>query len=122
MDGYLYQYLLGLPIFAAGLWAGFRSGLLGLSGRPLARLALVLGVLAVFAAGQGWLQYGRMAEAGTGLFAGMTQYEYMRAFFGIVVCAALALTTALLTRPEPAEKRRGLVSGEPCEHAMAGDP
>ena len=54
-----------------------------------------------------------MAEAGGGLFAGMAQYKYMRAFFGIVVCAVLAVTTALLTRPEPPERRRGLVSGEP---------
>ncbi|MFQ5349510.1 MAG: sodium:solute symporter family protein, partial [Thermoanaerobaculia bacterium] len=56
-----------------------------------------------------------MAEAGSGLFAGMTQYKYMRAFFGIVVCAVLAVTTALLTRAEPSEKRRGLVSGEPVQ-------
>jgi SSS family solute:Na+ symporter len=63
MDGYLYQYLLGLPVFAAGLWVGFRNGLLGLRGRPLARLMLVLGLLALFALGQGWLQYADMPEA-----------------------------------------------------------
>ena len=49
------------------------------------------------------------------LVGGMTQYKYMRAFFGIAVCAVLAVGTALLTRPEPAERRRGLVSGEPAE-------
>ena len=70
MDGFLYQYLLGLPIFAAGVWVGFRSGLLGLRGRGLARLALVLGVLALFAAGQGWLQYGDMREAEARPYAG----------------------------------------------------
>ena len=53
-----------------------------------------------------------MAEAGSGLFAGMTQYKYMRAFFGVVVCAVLAVGTALFTRAEPPERRRGLVSGE----------
>ncbi len=61
-----------------------------------------------------------MAEAGSGLFAGMTQYKYMRALFGIAVCLVLAVTTALLTRPEPAEKRRGLVSGEPAAPAGRG--
>ena len=63
MDGFLYQYLLGLPLFAAGIWVGFRTGMLGTSGRPLARLLLVLGLLALFAAGQGWLQYAQMPEA-----------------------------------------------------------
>lgn len=63
MNGFVYQYLLGLPIFAAGLWVGFRAGLLGLRGRPLARLTLTLGLLALFAGGQGWLQYAHMSEA-----------------------------------------------------------
>ncbi len=54
-----------------------------------------------------------MAEAGEGLFAGMTQYKYMRACFGIAVCVALAVGTTLLTRPEPPAKRRGLVDSEP---------
>ena len=31
----------------------------------------------------------------------------------------LAVTTALLTRPEPLEKRRGLVSGEPAGEVAA---
>jgi SSS family solute:Na+ symporter len=70
MDGFLYQYLLGLPLFAAGVWVGFRSGLLGSRGRPLARLLLVLGLLALFAAGQGWLQYGQMSEAEEVPYAG----------------------------------------------------
>jgi SSS family solute:Na+ symporter len=70
MNGFLYQYLVGLPIFAAGVWVGFRNGFLGLRGRPLARLVLVLGLLALFAGGQGWLQYAEMEEAAPVPYAG----------------------------------------------------
>jgi SSS family solute:Na+ symporter len=70
MDGFLYQYLLGLPIFAAGIWVGFRNGFLGFGGRALARLVLIFGLLALFAGGQGWLQYGYMPEAEATSYAG----------------------------------------------------
>ncbi len=70
MDGFLYQYALGLPIFAAGLWVGFRGGYLGLRGAPLGRLVLVLVIFCLFLGGQGWLQYAEMAEAEPVPYAG----------------------------------------------------
>ena len=70
MNGFVYQYLVGLPIFAAGVWVGFRNGFLGTRGRPLARLVLVLGLLALFAGGQGWLQYAEMSEVEPTPYAG----------------------------------------------------
>ena len=52
-----------------------------------------------------------MTEAGEGLFAGMRQYKFMRALYGLAVCSAIAVVVTFLTRPEPAERWRGLVWG-----------
>ncbi|RMF84512.1 MAG: hypothetical protein D6744_02985 [Planctomycetota bacterium] len=52
-----------------------------------------------------------MGEAGDDLFAGMRQYKFMRALFGLAVSAVIAIAVTLLSRPEPLERRRGLVWG-----------
>jgi SSS family solute:Na+ symporter len=43
--------------------------------------------------------------------AGMREQQFMRAFYGAVLCAAIGVGVSLLTRPEPREKMRGLVWG-----------
>jgi SSS family solute:Na+ symporter len=43
--------------------------------------------------------------------AGMREQEFMRACYGLVCCAGIAVVVTLVTRPEPAEKQRGLVWG-----------
>jgi SSS family solute:Na+ symporter len=48
---------------------------------------------------------------GDGVLAGMKQYKFMRAFFGIVVSSVIAVFVTLLTKPEPFERQRGLVWG-----------
>ncbi len=52
-----------------------------------------------------------MTEGGDGIFAGMAQYKFMRAFFGLAVSLAIGVVTTLLTRPDPEAKQRGLVLG-----------
>ncbi|MFQ5805573.1 MAG: sodium:solute symporter [Phycisphaerae bacterium] len=52
-----------------------------------------------------------MTDAGEGLFAGMRQYKFMRALYGLAVSGALAIVVTFLTRPEPIEKCRGLIWG-----------
>ena len=52
-----------------------------------------------------------MTEAGDGIFAGMAQFKFMRAFYGLVVCLTIGVVTTLFTRPEPRERQRGLVWG-----------
>lgn len=52
-----------------------------------------------------------MGEAGSGLLAGASQYKFMRAFFGVVVCTTIGVVTTLFTRPESEERQRGLVWG-----------
>ena len=52
-----------------------------------------------------------MTEAGEGLFAGMRQFKFMRALYGLVVCGIIAVVVTLVTRPEPEQRRRGLVWG-----------
>lgn len=52
-----------------------------------------------------------MADAGEGFLAGMRQYKFMRAFYGLSVSAVIGVVVALLTRPEPFERCRGLVWG-----------
>ena len=48
-------------------------------------------------------------ERGSGSF--LKTWIYARAFYGIVVCGGFAVVFALLTKPEPAERIRGLVWG-----------
>lgn len=52
-----------------------------------------------------------------GWLAGMKQYKFMRACFGMVVCTAIGWVTALLTTPEPKDRLQGLVAG-----TVADDP
>ena len=48
---------------------------------------------------------------GGGLFAGAKQYKYMRALFGLIVCALLGLIVTLLSKATPLEQIRGYVWG-----------
>ena len=50
-------------------------------------------------------------DAGAGIMSGVQQFKFMRALFGLGVCAAIGVTVTLFTRPEPKEKLRGLVIG-----------
>ena len=52
-----------------------------------------------------------MTEAGDGIFAGMSQYKFMRAFYGLAVSFAIGVVTTLVTKPESCERQRGLVWG-----------
>lgn len=63
MDPYLYQYAIGGLVFAVGLVYAGRQGYVGLSGRPLRNLLLLVGGLLFFAAIQGYLQFGSMKSA-----------------------------------------------------------
>jgi len=51
------------------------------------------------------------ADVGEGLLSGMRQYKYMRACFGISVCAVIGVVVSLFTKPESAERQNGLVWG-----------
>ncbi|MBT7702548.1 MAG: sodium/solute symporter, partial [Verrucomicrobia bacterium] len=50
-------------------------------------------------------------DVGDGLFAGMRQYKYMRACFGISVCSVIGVVVSLFTQAESTERQRGLVWG-----------
>ena len=50
-------------------------------------------------------------DGGDGLFGGMKQYKFMRACYGLSVCASIGVIVSLFTKPEPAERQRGLVWG-----------
>src|SRR5690606_23666683 len=50
-------------------------------------------------------------EAGDGLLGGAKQYKLMRALVGLLVSGVIGVTVTMFTRPEPIEKRRGLVWG-----------
>ncbi len=52
-----------------------------------------------------------MGEAGDGIWGGLKQYKFMRACYGLSVSAAIGVGVTLITRPEPAERARGLVWG-----------
>jgi len=52
-----------------------------------------------------------MSDAGEGFLAGFRQFKFMRAFYGLSVSSIIAVVVTLLTRPEPLERRRGLVWG-----------
>jgi len=51
-----------------------------------------------------------MKEA-EGLLAGFKQYKFMRALYGLAVSGGIGIVVTLVTRPEPAERARGLVWG-----------
>ena len=46
-----------------------------------------------------------------GFLSGMKAYKYMRACYGISVCAAIGVIVTLFTKPEPVERQKGLVWG-----------
>lgn len=58
-------------------------------------------------------------EAGDGVLAGMKQYKFMRACFGLAVSAGIGVVVTLLTKPEPEEKQNGLVWGRVPEALAA---
>ncbi len=54
-----------------------------------------------------------MADVGddTGLVAGMKQYKFMRAFYGLVVSAGIGVVVTFVTTPRPLEEVKGWVWG-----------
>jgi len=50
-------------------------------------------------------------EAADGFLAGMKQYKFMRACFGLAVSSVIGVVVTLLTKPEPEDKQQGLVWG-----------
>jgi len=52
-----------------------------------------------------------MGEAGDGILGGMKQQQFMRAFYGLVVCGIIGVVVTLFTKPESKESQRGLVWG-----------
>jgi SSS family solute:Na+ symporter len=52
-----------------------------------------------------------MTDAGEGLLAGMQQFVFMRALYGLAVSGVIAVVVTFLTRPESLERCRGLVWG-----------
>ncbi|MBC8215532.1 MAG: sodium:solute symporter family protein [Candidatus Marinimicrobia bacterium] len=52
-----------------------------------------------------------MQETGSGLFDGMKQFKFMRAFYGLSVSAVIGFTTAVFTKPESVQRQQGLVWG-----------
>lgn len=52
-----------------------------------------------------------MGEAGSGLFGGMTQFKFMRAFYGLVVSGVIGIVVTVFTKPEPFKRQQGLVWG-----------
>ncbi|MCA9733291.1 MAG: sodium:solute symporter family protein [Deferribacteres bacterium] len=52
-----------------------------------------------------------MTDAGDGFFAGMTQFKFMRAFYGVVVSSVIGIVTTFFTKPESVERQKGLVWG-----------
>ncbi len=52
-----------------------------------------------------------MGEAGEGFLSGMRQYKFMRAFYGLSISTVIAVVVTLFTKPESAERCRGLVWG-----------
>ena len=52
-----------------------------------------------------------MKDVGDGFLAGMKQYKFMRACYGVAVCGAIGIVVTLFTRPEPRARQLGLVWG-----------
>jgi solute:Na+ symporter, SSS family len=59
-----------------------------------------------------------MQDVGDGLLAGKDQFKFMRACYGLVVCAAIGIATTWMTRAQSFEELRGLVWGT-VEDAIA---
>lgn len=65
-----------------------------------------------------------MVERESGLFGGMQTFQYMRAFFGLVVSAGIGVGVSLLSRARPLSEIRGLVWGTLADaiHYYKGSP
>jgi SSS family solute:Na+ symporter len=50
-----------------------------------------------------------MGDAGDGLFAGVKQYKFMRACYGLSVCTLVGVIVTFLTKPETDKDLRGLI-------------
>lgn len=72
-------------------------------------------VITPFAHGVPTLDLGDQA----GWLDGMKQYKFMRACYGMVVCSVIGVVVTLFTRPESAERQRGLVWGTVEEDPVA---
>lgn len=55
------------------------------------------------------------SDVGEGILSGMRQYKYMRACFGISVCAVIGIVVSLFTKPESVARQSGLVWGTIAE-------
>lgn len=63
MESFTYQYAIGGAVFVVGLFYAARQGYVGLHGKGLLTLAVMLGGLALFAGVQAYLQYAPMETA-----------------------------------------------------------
>lgn len=52
-----------------------------------------------------------MVDVGDGIFDGMKQFKFMRAFYGITVSSAIGIGVTIFTKPEPENRQKGLVWG-----------
>ena len=52
-----------------------------------------------------------MSEAGDSVFAGMQQYKFMRAFYGLAVSSAIGVIVTFFTKQEPYARQKGLIWG-----------
>ena len=52
-----------------------------------------------------------MKSSGSSIFSGMSQYKFMRAFYGLSISTAIGFITTFFTSPEPFEKQNGYVWG-----------
>ena len=50
-------------------------------------------------------------SSGDSIFSGMSQYKFMRAFYGLSISTGIGLITTFFTSPEPFEKQNGYVWG-----------
>jgi SSS family solute:Na+ symporter len=100
-----------VTLFLSVFWRRFtRTAALWTMGLGTAAIALSLvipEVITPFAHGVPMKDFGEDA----GLFAGMKQYKFMRACYGICVCSAIGIVVSLFTKPESLERQRGLVWG-----------
>ncbi len=78
MDTFVYQYIVGGAIFAAGIYFAARQGYLSASGRGLRRFLILGGGLLFFMGLQGYMQYGAMSEAATVDYTGSGLVEGTR--------------------------------------------